>query len=151
MTFRSKLVSFGNFFVRPPLLERNYCTCFCPRHQSRHTDCGFRWGKQKPFSPPSRNFLTIETSWSSSEICRLPSGFFNAAKAPFTYSLTIFCNDTTAVSWLRLLVAGLSQRSLEFDPGSFRLRICCGKIGTSKGFVPRICVFPSPCHYTGAP
>jgi hypothetical protein len=48
-------------------------------------------------------------------------------------------------------VAGLSQRSLGFDPGTFRLRICCGKIVTGKGFVPLICVFPSPCHSTGAP
>jgi hypothetical protein len=106
---------------------------------------------RKVFPPPSRNVLTIETSWSNSENCRLPSECFKAEKAPFTYPLTILRNDIRAVPWLRLLVADLSKRSLGFDPGPFRLRIYCGKIGTGKGFVPRICVFSSPCHSTGTP
>ena len=33
-------------------------------------------------------------------------------------------------------MAGLSQRSLGFDPGPFRLRFCCGKSDTGSG-VPR--------------
>jgi hypothetical protein len=59
--------------------------------------------------------------------------------------------QSTAVPWLRRLVAGLQSRRSGFDPGSVCVGFVVDKGALGQVFPPNTSVFPCQFHSTGAP